>query len=399
MSSISRPSISISDARKLYLYAQRLNVHELYKKKEGVLDTINHLGYVQIDTISVVERAHHHTIFTRIKDYQKKHLDELMADKTIFEYWSHAAAYLPMRDFRFSLPRKKLFADGKQHWFKDKKPTQYVYDRIKAEGGLQSKDFEEKKANSGWYEWKSTKQALEQLFMEGKLMVAERKNFQKVYDLTERVLPAGISTKMPTEKEMAEHLILSAIRANGLVAAHEISYLRKGHKEAIQKAMKHLIKEGAVTEIHVDHIKEAYYSTSDQLDVIGNISATKKIHILSPFDNAVIQRKRLQTFFDYDYVIECYVPAPKRVHGYFCLPILYGDRFVGRMDCKAERATGTFIIQKLWMEDGFSPTEAFIKAFAKVVKEFTKFNNCEVVKMDKSNLAKAAHTALKDLLK
>jgi hypothetical protein len=392
-------TISKSDARKLFLHAQGLYGHDFGKKKAGVLNLIEHLGYVQIDTISVIERAHHHTIFTRVKDYQKKHLDELMDEKLIFEYWSHAAAYLPMSDFRFSLPRKKLFADGKQHWFKDKKPTQYVYDRIKAEGALQSKDFEEKKANAGWYEWKTTKQALEQLFMAGQLMVAGRKNFQKVYDLTERVLPSGINTKMPTEKEMAEHLILSAIRANGLVAQHEISYLRKGHKEPVQKTLKHLLKEGAITEIKLENIKEAYYSSHETISALDKIKATKKVHILSPFDNAVIQRKRLQTLFDYDYVIECYVPAPKRVHGYFCLPILYGDRFVGRMDCKAERSSGEFLIQKLWLEEGFEPTDAFFKTLVKSIAEFSTFNNCENIKLLKSNLHKANNASLKGLLK
>ncbi len=389
-------SISISDACKLFLHSQGLNGHDFGRKKSGVLNLIEHIGYIQIDTISVVERAHHHTIFSRVRDYKKDQLDELMNEKQIFEYWSHAAAYLPMCDYRFSLPRKKLFADGKQHWFKDKKPTQYVYDRIKAEGPLQSKDFEKKKANAGWYEWKTTKQALEQLFMEGKLMVAGRKNFQKVYDLTERVLPEGINTKMPTEKEMAEHLILSAIQANGIVAAHEIAYLRKGHKEPVQKALKHLIKEGSITEIGIDKIKETYYTTSDKLDLLDNIKTTKKVHILSPFDNAVIQRKRLQTLFDYDYTIECYVPAPKRVHGYFCLPILYGDRFIGRMDCKAERSKGEFIIQKLWLEDGFTPTDTFLNALAKSTDEFAVFNNCESVKLQKSNLGKGAQREFKE---
>jgi uncharacterized protein YcaQ len=394
----SPPLLSISDARKMFLHSQGLYGHEWGRKKEGTLAAIVHLGYVQIDTISVVERAHHHTIFTRIRDYQKKYLDELMQEKLIFEYWSHAAAYLPMSGYRFSLPRKKLFADGKQHWFKDKKPTQYVYDRIKAEGPLQSKDFEEKKAVTGWWEWKTTKQALEQLFMEGRLMIAERKNFQKVYDLTERVLPASVNTKMPTEKEMAEHLILSAICANGIVAQHEIAYLRKGHKELVQKALKHLIKEGTITEIKIGDIKELYYTTDDKLADLNNIKASKKIHILSPFDNAVIQRKRLQTLFDYDYTIECYVPAPRRVHGYFCLPILYGDNFVGRMDCKADRTTENFIIQNLWLEAGFKPNEIFMKAFVRSVNEFAFFNNCDYIVLEKSNLDRVTQKVLKGLL-
>ena len=391
--------VSKSEARKLFLHSQGLLAFDAGRKQQGALDAIAHLGYVQIDTISVVERAHHHTIYTRVKDYKKEYLDELMKEKAVFEYWSHAAAYLPMSDYRFSLPRKKTFADGKQHWFKDKKPTQYVYDRIKAEGPLQSKDFEEKKANTGWYEWKTTKQALEQLFMAAQLMVAERKNFQKVYDLTERVLPADINTKMPSEKEMAEHLILSAIRANGVVAAHEIAYLRGGHKEHVQKALKHLLKEGAIAEIRIEGIKEPYYTYEVKLDLMGDIKAAKKVHILSPFDNAVIQRKRLQTLFDYDYVIECYVPEAKRVHGYFCLPILYGDTFAGRMDCKAERSKGVFVIQQLWLEEGFSPTDAFVKALAKSCVEFAKFNGCDVVKVEQSNIARGVMKVFKEMVK
>jgi uncharacterized protein YcaQ len=274
-----------------------------------------------------------------------------------------------------------------------------VYDRIKAEGPLQSKDFEEKKAAAGWWEWKTTKQALEQLFMEGKLMIAGRKNFQKLYDLTERVLPAGTNTKMPTEKEMVEHLIFSAIRANGIIAQHEIAYLRKGHKDLIQKALKHLIKEGEVINISIDKVKELYYTTSDKPDLLNGIKATKKIHILSPFDNAVIQRKRLQTLFDYDYTIECYVPAAKRVYGYFCLPILYGDRFVGRMDCKAERSTKTFIIQNIWLEDSFKPTNNFLKAFVSSTLELAEFNACKTVKLMKFNLDKIMQKTFKEWFK
>jgi hypothetical protein len=204
---------------------------------------------------------------------------------------------------------------------------------------------------------------------------------------------------MPTEKEMAEHLILYGIQANGIVAEHEVSYIRKGHKEKVQKALKLLIKEGVVIEIKIDTIKESYYTTADKLMALDDIKATKRVHILSPFDNAVIQRRRLQTFFDYDYTIECYVPAPKRVHGYFCLPLLYGDRFIGRMDCKAERSKGELIIQKLLLEHGFTPTDAFLKALAKSTDEFAVFNNCESVKLLKSNMDKGVQKEYKEMLK
>ncbi|MBS1624886.1 MAG: YcaQ family DNA glycosylase [Bacteroidetes bacterium] len=393
-------TITPSEARRLYLHSQGLYGRDYGRGKAGALNVIEHIGYVQIDTIAVVERAHHHTLFTRVKDYKKSYLDELMEkDKAIFEYWSHAAAYLPMRDYRYSLPRKKLFAEGKQHWFKGQKPVQHVYDRIKAEGALQSKDFEEKRAAKGWYEWKTTKQALEQLFMAGQLMVAGRRNFQKVYDLTERVLPQWVDASMPTEREMARHLILGAIDASGFAAAAEISYLRRAQQEPVRKALAAMLKSGELQELKVNGLKDTLYTTAEKLEELDSIRAQKGIHILSPFDNAIIQRRRLINLFDFDYTIECYVPEPKRVYGYFVLPVLYGDTFAGRLDAKADAATQTFIIRNMWVEEGFRVSETFLKAFAKALKKFAAFNRCEMVKLAKTSLDRASHTALKELLK
>lgn len=393
-------TITPSEARRLYLHAQGLYGRDYGRGKAGALNVIEHIGYVQIDTIAVVERAHHHTLFTRVKDYKKSFLDELMErDKAIFEYWSHAAAYLPMRDYRFSLPRKKLFADGKQHWFHGKKPLQMVYDRIKAEGPLQSKDFEEKRAAQGWYEWKTTKQALEQLFMSGQLMVAGRRNFQKVYDLTERVLPSHIDTTLPTEREMARHLVLSAIDASGFAAASEISYLRRTQHDPVRAALAAMLKEGEIVELKVDGLKDVYYTTEDKLSELEAIRTQKKIHILSPFDNAIIQRRRLINLFDFDYTIECYVPAAKRVYGYFVLPVLYGDVFAARIDTKADAATQTLIVRGLWPEHGFRVSETFLRAFAKALKQFAAFNRCETIQIEKAAVDRGALSLLKQLLK
>ena len=393
-------TISPAEARRLYLHSQGLYGRDYGRGKAGALNVIEHIGYVQIDTIAVVERAHHHTLFTRVKDYKKSYLDELLArEKAIFEYWSHAAAYLPMRDYRYSLPRKKLFAEGKQHWFQGKKPLQFVYDRIKAEGPLQSKDFEEKRAAKGWYEWKTTKQALEQLFMSGQLMVSERRNFQKVYDLTERVLPKWVDTTMPTEHEMARHLILSAIDASGFAAASEISYLRRAQHDPVKKAVIAMLEDGELQELKVEGLKDTLYTTQDKLDELHTIRAQKKIHILSPFDNAIIQRRRLINLFDFDYTIECYVPEPKRVYGYFVLPVLYGDTFAARIDAKADAATQTFIVRNIWVEEGFKMPEAFLKAFAKALKQFAVFNRCESIRIEKARLDRASLSLLKTLLK
>jgi len=207
----------IAKLRKLALAQQGLLKHNSFGKGlVGVENAIKHIGYVQIDTISVVERAHHHTIWSRVDNYKPQHLPQLLERKKIFEYWFHAAAILPIDDFRFALPRMESFKAGEKHWFKniDKKLMRNVLKRIEIEGPLLARDFEDtKNTNTGWWDWKPAKQALEQLFMQGELMVASREGFQKRYDLTERVLPNSIDTRIPSIENEAQHLVDTTIRA------------------------------------------------------------------------------------------------------------------------------------------------------------------------------------------
>jgi hypothetical protein len=382
------PAISPEQARLLALKSQGLLDNSFGKGKKGALAAIEHTGYIQIDTLSVAARAHHHTLWARVPGYKESHLHELMEkDHSVFEYWSHAASYLPMSDYRFSLPRKKSYADGKSHWFgQDKKMQKHVLDRIKAEGALQSKDFEYKRNGPGnWYEWKPAKKALEQLFMEGKLMVMKRQAFQKVYDLAERVLPARVNTTIPSEKEYAEYLVMSAVRANGIVEEKEISYLRKGMKEPVNKALKRLLKNGQLKEIRLSSDDKTIFVTApEQLQDLTSDNQNRDIHILSPFDNLIIQRKRVQRLFGFDYVIECYLPEPKRKFGYFCLPVLYGDQFIGRFDPKADRAEKVFHIRQMHFEAGFKADEKFNRDFALKLKEYAAFTGCEEVKIGKA---------------
>ena len=383
-------ALSPEQARQLTLEHQGLLKAGFGKGKKAALATIEALGYIQIDTLAVISRAHHHTLWSRLPDYKEKYLEQLLEDKSIFEYWSHAASYLPMSDFRFSLPRKQSYANGKAHWFEqDKKMKRYVLDRIKAEGPLQSKDFEFKREGPGnWYEWKPAKRALEQLFMEGKLMVAKRKSFQKVYDLTDRVLPSHINTSFPKDKEMAECLIQKAIQAHGIVNESEITYLRSGFKEPLNKVLKHLLKEGELTEVKIEGLEKPFYTQATALKKnAGKILKDKNIHFLSPFDNVIIQRKRVQNLFDFDYMIECYLPEPKRKYGYFTLPVLYGDKFIARFDPKADRATKTFSIKSIHFEKKFKPNDSFNMLFASKLKKFAAFNNCDNISIEKADTA------------
>lgn len=377
--------ISKEEARRLALYAQGLLNTQPNRGKAGALQVVEHLGYVQIDTLAVAARAHHHTIWTRTPDYEENHLHQLLAeDKTVFEYWSHAAAYLPMRHYRYTLPVKARYATGKSHWFEQNKAMQqHVLERITAEGPLQSKDFEDENSRSrGMWEWKEAKRALEQLFLEGRLMVAARKGFQKVYDLSERVLPARVNTTLPTDSEMGLHMVQTTLQQHGLATEAEMYYLRSHWKKAVQQALQQMLESGAVAQLCVEGKENRYALGTVAETVLNNkpdVAATSGLHILSPFDNLVIQRKRLLRLFDFDYQIECYVPEAKRKYGYYCLPVLWNNRFIGRLDPKADRKTGIFYVKKWFTEPDLPSVSDWQPALEQKLLEFARFCGCNKI--------------------
>ena len=367
-------NISVQDARKLVLVSQGLHKTNAFGLgAKGVLNSLQQLSYIQIDTISVIERAHHHSLWNRVNNYSAALLEQLVAQKQVFEYWSHAAAYLPMGDYRYSLYRKQAIAGGDIHWHhKDPTLTQQIIKRIRQEGPLQSKDFERPggvKA-AGWWDWKPAKKALEQLFMEGELMAVKRQGFQKVYDLTERALPEGVDTRVPSEQEFYRYLITRCLKANGLASAGEIAYLRKGIKRKLELVCLQMSENGELQQLECQG--QLYYTLAHSQNLLKQSIKGGQVKILSPFDNLLIQRKRMQDLFDFDYQIECYVPEPKRQYGYFSLPLLWGSSFAGRMDAKIERKTGLLLIQHLHIE---TPKVAeFIQDLLPALREFLLFN-------------------------
>lgn len=375
-------TLSLNEAKKAILLSQGIHKeHKLGKGKAATYKALASINYVQIDSISVVERAHHHSLWNRAENYDPIHIEQLLEDKQIFEYWSHAASYLPMEDYRYSLPRKNTFAKGDEHWFKkDKQSMSYVLDRIRAEGPLQAKDFKDtRKSKAGWWDWKPAKVALEQLFMEGKLMALKRQGFQKVYDLTEHVLPATIDTSTPSESDYFQHLIINYLKVNAIGTYQQITYLLKGLKVPVKKYCLQMIEEGLLITVNVD---DQYYFA---LPTVHNLLKTKlsrhRVKILSPFDNLLIQRKRTKALFNYDYQIECYVPADKRKFGYFSLPLLWGSTFSGRMDVKMDRKLGVLNVLHLHIET--EKVDEFIVDLKKELDKFLVFNNGTSIKVFK----------------
>lgn len=373
-------SLSIQEARKLVLLSQRLPPGKAAGRAiDATLSAVEHLGYIQIDTISVIQRAHHHTLWNRNPRYLPAHLDQLVADGRAFEYWSHAAAYLPMRDYRFTLPRKQAITRGEQeHWYeRDARLEKSVLKRITAEGPLMARNFEHDGRRTGEWKTKPAKRALENLFMQGDLMSSGRTNFQKVYDLTERVLPAGTETTAPSSEEYARFLITRYLRANGLGRPNEIAYLLPGMKPQVLEAMREMVLAGELRQIRV--CGEPYHTLPTSLKLLNKPLARSRLKILSPFDNLVIQRQRMQALFGFDYQIECYVPAAKRRYGYFTLPILWDGRLAARMDCKADRRESRLHIHLLALEPWLKKIDAFLQSLRKELRSFMQFNGCNVL--------------------
>jgi len=396
--------ISLPAARKLFMAGQGLDgPRKIPKGKEGVAQTVESLGYVQIDTISVVERAHHHTLWSRCPDYEPEMLHELQAeDRRVFEYWGHAAAYLPMSDYRFYIPRMRSFADSgwTRHWLEsNKKLVRQVRDRLRKEGPLGSSDFEAPSGKRGsWWDWKPAKQALEALFSIGEVMVTERRKFQRIYDLAERVLPSDVETEEPDSDELALFTVRRALSALGVASAGEIGWGRRV-SVPLPAALRALTESGEVTAVELKGLdaEEHYVLTADLERVSKRRRGRKRVHLLSPFDNLTIRRNRLRALFDFSYSLECYHPAAKRRYGYFCLPILWGDQFIGRLDPKADRKQRTFLARKVMFEPSFKDYDAVLPTLSRKLQEFAAFNGCDQVVIEKTVPAKVRAALKREL--
>lgn len=347
----------------------------------GTQNAIEHLGYVQIDTLSVVERAHHHVLWNRVPGYHSSHLNQLIAEQQIFEYWFHAASYLPMRDYRYALPHMTSIRNGENRYysFGDTRLMNEILARVKGEGALRLRDIDKERKSAGnWWNWGPGRRAVDQLFMQGDLMVCERNGMEKVYDLAERCLPKDIDLRMPSVSEYAAYLFDTAVRAHGVFTWKQLLHLKTGAplREAMRTVLDERIDAGQVTPVNNAGLPTTYVDVK-ALERAPAIDGA--LRLLSPFDNLVIHRDRLSALFNFDYRIECYVSAPKRVFGYFCLPILYGDRLVGRIDCKAHRSDQRFEVLSLHLEEGPLDRKRFLTALNSELQRFANFNRCPLI--------------------
>jgi hypothetical protein len=353
---------------------------ELLATKADVREAIRRMGELQIDTIHVVNRSPYLALWSRLGNYPPEWLDELLAEGALFEYWAHAMCFLPIEDY--PLHRRRMLdaiqeraqpARWAMDWIRDNpEVVERVRAHLRENGAVRSIEFESKnRPPGGWWNWKEEKNALEALLFTGEVMIARRQNFQRVYDLRERVLPGWDDANTPASEEMRRALILRTVQALGITLAEWVPDYFRQLKKGISQQLESLVVEGSLIKVEVDGIESPAYVHAEQIYLLeeaasktGNTTLTT---LLSPFDPLVWHRQRARQLFNFDYTIECYTPATKRHYGYFSLPILQRGQIIGRLDPKAHRAQGVFEVKALHLEAGILPSEELASDLAEAL--------------------------------
>ncbi|WP_099867020.1 winged helix-turn-helix domain-containing protein [Pararhizobium haloflavum] len=349
-------SLSIGEARRLWLKAQRLDRETPFGSgPAAVRAAIEHLGYVQIDTINVIERCHHHILFNRIPAYRRDDLDIAQSvEKTVFEYWTHALSYIPARDIRFFLPAMKAHRVEKNRWFANvsQADLRKAVGRVRREGALTIRDVDEKliEKDHPWASRKPTKQALQMGFYNGELTISGRTGMVKTYEIMARHFGWERPPRPATERQVNDYVLDRALRAQGIVSLDSICHLDAKRKPAVAEHIARRVKARKLVPIAVQGLeKTRFWAEPSTLEETAELA--HMTHVLSPFDPLIIQRKRTAALFQYDHLFEAYVPKAKRKLGYFALPVLVGEHIVAAIDMKADRQAGTLLIQNwTWTE-------------------------------------------------
>jgi uncharacterized protein YcaQ len=383
--------IGLPSARRIALAAQGFGRSRPETPDIGHLRrTIERVHLHQIDSVNVLSRAHYLPAFSRLGTYDRADLDILSwgpkRQRKLFEYWAHEASLLPF-DIHPLLRWRMASADrGETGWGRmrlyateRRAEAMALLERIRQEGPLAASDFEAHKGQSGWWEWSDTKRALEWLFWAGHITTAtRRRGFERVYDLTERVLPGNVfAVPTPSEADAHRALIERAARAHGIATDKELrDYFRQSPEQA-RPAIAALAEEGVLVPVSIEGKRHAWLHREARRP--RRIEARA---LLAPFDPLIWERDRTERLFGFHYRIEIYVPAERRRHGYYVLPFLLGDRLAARVDLKSDRAASRLIVQSLHLEaDAPSHTREALNAELDEMARWLGLDAVHVVQM------------------
>jgi uncharacterized protein YcaQ len=381
MSRAARSVVTLSkpQARRIWLAAQRLDSAAPFGGgPEATQAAVEHLGYVQIDTINVIERCHHHILFTRIPDYQRTHLHQAQsADKTVFEYWTHALSYVPTRDLPFFIGDMKRYREAPKSWFATVTPQDLrkVLTLLRKGGALTIRDIEDDVLVDKTHPWasrKPSKRALQLAFFTGRVTVSARAGMLKTYELIDRHFGWERPPRAAPASEVNAYLLDRALRAQGIVSLESICHLDAPRKPPVRKLIEARVRRRELIPVALAGAEKIeLWARPEVLDLNAGPDE-RLVHILSPFDPLIIQRKRLELMFDYAHRFEAYVPKEKRVFGYFALPVLIGDEIVAAIDLKTEREQRKLLMQK-WTWVGRGSARAHKRLIEGALDRFEQF--------------------------
>jgi len=382
-----------AEARRIFLARQGLSAPPgRALGKEALLGLIHDLGFVQVDSIATVERAHHQILFSRNQTYRREHLAELLEqDGALFENWTHDASIIPSAFYRYWKHRfrreealilerwRKWRGEGFEAAFDD------TYARVAEGGAVLSRDLKEDGHRSGgWWNWHPNKTALEYLWRTGRIAIARRENFQKVYDLAERVLPPHHHAAEVDHDAFVDWACRSALERLGFATHGEIAAFFDLVTPEEAKAW---------VETHRDELRPVLVAPADGgkprpshafsgfPENLGDIpEPPARLRVLSPFDPLIRDRNRTERLFGFFYRIEVFVPEPKRQYGYYVFPLLEGDRLVGRIDMKADRKGGTLDVKRLWWEPKVRASAGRMEKLEAELARLAKFTGVETVR-------------------
>jgi len=352
-SQINPVSISAVEARRIWLRAQRLDSAAPFGTGPvAVAEAVRQLGYVQIDTINVIERCHHHILWNRIPSYRRADLRQAQSvDRSVFEYWTHALSYVPSEDIRFFLPAMRRHRREGHKWFGTVTPadTRKVMTLIRRDGPLTIRDIDDDVLVDKHHPWasrKPSKRALQLAFYQGQLTISERNGMLKTYELMSRHFGWEKAPRPATATETTDYLLDRALRAQGIVSLDSICHLDAPSKPAVRRLIEARIKAGELLPVTIEGAgKQGHWASpavlSERIEPFSDC-----VHILSPFDPLTIQRKRTHLFFGYEHRFEAYLPRDKRQFGYFALPVLADEEIVAALDLKTDRQNKKLLLQQ-----------------------------------------------------
>ncbi len=364
-----------AQARQIWLRAQRLDSRAPFGQgPRAAAAAVEQLGYVQIDTINVIERSHHHILWNRIPGYLRADLRQAQSlEKTVFEYWTHALSYVPTKDLRFFIPAMRRHKREGHKWLTSVKPADLrkVLRLIRQGGALTIRDIDDDVLVDKEHLWasrKPSKRALQLLFYQGLLTISERNGMLKTYELMTRHFGWDKPPKAASTREVTAYLLDRALRAQGIVSLDSICHLDAPSKPAIRRLIEARVRRKELVPVALDGArKQEHWAEPSTLENAGG-AVSDLVHILSPFDPLIIQRRRTHLFFDYEHRFEAYVPKEKRVFGYFALPVLAGDDIVAALDLKTDRKDRKLLVQQ-WSWVGTGKQRAARKDLKRRIEE------------------------------